>query len=118
MFIKYLNEYNEILFESSESSLAPRIGEVVWIGDVYFVTNVAWYPATNTVHVYLAESKITEQVQVAKSAPNTVNLNKISNAESVAKKALKEVTNLKQQVFSIRQHINLQSRNNSKNDTR
>lgn len=118
MRIKYFDDLKELLHDEYDVSIVPRVGDMVWFDEIYFVNDVVWYPKNKEIHVYASESPPKQKVKVAEHAGSNVHLREVRQARDVADKALKESTELKRQVFSIRQYINNQVRNATKDDSR
>jgi hypothetical protein len=107
MKIKYL--IDDILIHEMISDAIPRSGDMIYLEEIFFVEDIVWYPKDTTVHIYLSDRQLTKP-KVAESKESVVNLREVKEAQSTADKALKEATNLKRQVFSIRQFLRSQPR--------
>ena len=116
--IRYIDSYEQVLFEEYESQHIPRIGDMVWFDEVFFVKDIVWYPKLHTVNIYISETKSSNTVKVAESAEPNVKLEHVSRIKDTADKALKETAALKRQMFSVNQHIQSLTNKLGKNDTR
>ena len=113
--MKVIYQTEDYVLREIEADAAPTAGDMVYLGEIFFVREVVWYPIDYTVRVYLndeppAKTKVAERKEIA------VNLNEVRQIKNTADKALKESTNLKRQVFSIRQYLRSQPRTQQKND--
>ncbi len=105
MKIEYHFE-EEKIYETSGPLAIPAVGHMVYFKEIFYVENVVWYPEINIVRIYLIDELPKQpNMKVAESANNIVKLDDVRRAQSTADKALKESTNLKRQLFSIRQFL-------------
>jgi len=114
MKLKYIFDEEQV-FES-ETDNAPRVGEMVFFEEIFFVENVVWYPKDGEVRIFLSDRAMAKP-KVAESKAKVVNLHLVGQAQQTADKALKEASELKRQVFSIRQYLKNQPKAPTKNDT-
>lgn len=116
--IRYIDSYEQVLFEDYESRHIPRLGDMVWFDEVFFVKDIVWYPKLHTVNIYISETKSSNTVKVAESVEPNVKLEQVSKIKDTADQALKETAALKRQMFSVNQHIQSLTNKIGKNDTR
>lgn len=106
MKIHYIDEYETIIYKGTNAGALPRVGDTVCFDDIFFVKSIVWYPTTETVIIHLD----TEHPDVAtnpatKTSVIDQSVKDVALAKKQSAEALKEATNLKRQVFSIRQYL-------------
>ena len=116
MKLRYLDEDNTVMHEVWNIQQVPRVGDMVFMEEIFFVKDVVWYPKDDMVHIYVVDRLITKP-KVVESKAKVVNLQLVGKAQKTADEALKEATELKRQVFSIRQYLKNQPKAPTKNDT-
>jgi hypothetical protein len=102
MKIEYL--LNDEAIYSTEGDNPPSVGSTIFLKEVFYVEEVVWYPETKVIRIYLTD-ELAKKEKVAESKGSVLKLQDINKVQSTANKALKEVDNLKRQVFSIRQYL-------------
>ena len=110
MKIQYIDEFSEIVYEDPNATLVPTIGDLVWFGDVFYIENIVWYPAAQSINVYVKSEAPIVKSTVPESVVPTVSINSVNRAQKTADKAIKETTELKRQLFSIRQFLRTQNK--------
>lgn len=100
----YLVDDTESLFAHSGEVGLPRIGDMVFLKEIFFVDNVVFYPVDNEAKVFLKDEP-PRKAKVAEAKENVVNLNDVRQAKTDSAKALKETASLKRELVSVRQYI-------------
>jgi hypothetical protein len=111
MKIQYYFEEEKIY--ENEQDAVPVTEQMIFIEEIFYVDNVVWYPKLGVVRVYLVDELKVQKTTVSESAKSEVNPNDVKKAQATADKALKESTNLKRQLFSIRQYLKTKPGGNS-----
>ncbi len=102
MKIKYIHE--NILFEDDNVTCIPRIGDMIYLDEIFFVGSVVWYPVDDSVRVELLD-ELPRKAKVAEAKESNVNLNDIKQAKDDSAKALKETSKVKRELVSVRQYL-------------
>jgi hypothetical protein len=106
MILRYLGLEQELIHEEYNISLVPSIGDMVWFDEAFYIEHIVWYPKEQMIQVYLTdEIPNKKKSKVMESTEPVVNLEHLREVGRAAKQALKETTELKRQVFSIRQYL-------------
>jgi|AntAceMinimDraft_11_1070367.scaffolds.fasta_scaffold30376_4 hypothetical protein len=119
MKLIYVDDFDQTIYEEWAVSVVPRIGEKVWLNEVYTIVDVIWYPQSTQTRQAIIKIEAWEpplNQKVAESGQGVVHLNGINKAQQTADKALKETTNLKRQLFSIRQFLRSAEQRKKPND--
>ena len=107
MIIKYLNDGIPLYQESSEVLTVPSIGNKIFLDEIYFVKDVVYYLVEKVVVVHLDDREKTASVTET-TVINANNANEISKISSIANRALKETSELKRQISTVRQQLRTQ----------
>lgn len=115
MKLKYIFDEQQVFEADNDSS--PRVGDMVYLDEIFFVENVVWYPRLSEVRVYLSDRQVAVKKPVAERKQNVVNLGEVRQIKETADRALKESATLRREVSSIRQFLKTQPKAPTKNDT-
>ena len=106
MKLRYLDLNQELIHEEYNASHVPRMGDMVWFDEAFYIEHIVWYPKEGMVQVYLTdEPPNKKKSKVAESAEPAVKLEQVAEVRKDAKAALKETSALRREVFSIRQYL-------------
>jgi len=91
-------------FKEYDSDIIPRVGDMVYINDIFFVESVILYPEHSLIRVNLVE-RIPEQTKVAESRTPVLKSTDLQRVEKKADESLKESRFLKNQLASLRRYL-------------
>jgi hypothetical protein len=115
MLVKYLDEYQTELF-LLETDMVPRVGEMVYLDEIFYVKSVVWYPMHQAAHVIVSEHAVAKP-KVAEAKEKVVNLAEFRQIKETAESALKASKTLKTELSNLREFVKQQPKAPTRNDS-
>lgn len=118
MKLRYLGLEQELVHEEYNVALVPRMGDMVWFDEAFYIEHIVWYPKEKMIQVYLSDTPPTKKKPLAEGKEPTVKLDQQQRVLSDITKRLDETEKrtraLSDQVGSVRKHINQRIREERK----
>ena len=118
MKLRYLGLEQELVHEEYNVALVPRMGDLVWFDEAFYIEHIVWYPKQKMIQVYLSDNPPIKKKPLAEGVDHTVKLNQQQRALADVSKRLdeseKKTRALTDQVGTVRKHVNQRIREEKK----
>ena len=118
MKLRYLGLEQELVHEEYNVALVPRMGDLVWFDEAFYIEHIVWYPKEQMIQVYLSDTPPAKKKPLAEGVDHTVKLDQQQRSLNDVTKRLneseKKTRALSDQLGSVRKHINQRIREERK----